>query len=54
MIYNRPDRIAPSLVVHMNRKSIVRVLADAVMVLPALPDRVDMYRDATELRHMME
>jgi hypothetical protein len=47
-------RIRPSLVVHMNRKAIVRVLADPVMAFPALPDRIDMYRDPAEMGHVME
>ena len=38
----------------MDRKAIVRVLADPVMVFSALPDRIDMYRDASEMGHVME
>jgi hypothetical protein len=38
----------------MRRKAIVRVLADPVMVFPALPDRIDVYRDATQMGHVME
>ena len=38
----------------MSRKAIVRVLADPVMVFPALPDRIDVYRDAAEVGHVME
>lgn len=47
-------RVPSSLVVHMNRKAIVRVLAYPVMVFPALPHRIDMYRDPTEMRYVME
>ena len=47
-------RIPSSLVVHMNRKAIVRVLADPVMVFAALSDRIDVYRDPTEVGYVME
>jgi hypothetical protein len=47
-------RILPSLIVHINRKAIVRVLADPMMVFPALPDRIDVDRDPTEMGHVME
>lgn len=38
----------------MNRKAIVRMLADPVMMFPALPDRIDVDRDAAEMGHVME
>jgi hypothetical protein len=47
-------RIPSSLIVHMNRKAIVRVLAEPVMMLPALPGRIDVDRDASEMGHVME
>ena len=47
-------RIPSLLIMDMNRKAIVRVLADPMMVFPALPDRIDMYRDAAEVGHVME
>jgi hypothetical protein len=38
----------------MNRKAIVRVFADPVMVFSALPDRIDVDRDAAEMAHVVE
>ena len=37
-----------------DRKAIVRVFADPVIVVPALPDRIDMDRDAGEMGHVMQ
>ena len=42
------------LVVHVDRKIVVRVLPDPVEAFPALPGRIDMDRDATKMRHVME
>jgi hypothetical protein len=38
----------------MNRQAIMRVLADPMMVFAALPDRIDVDRDPTEMGHVME
>jgi len=38
----------------MDRQAVVRVLADPVMVFPALPEWIDMYRDAAEMGYVME